>query len=221
MLLEKERELVAAYGRKVYDANLTTGTTGNISLINREKNLIAISPSGMAYDEISPSDVVVVDLAMNVVDGTRLPSSEWALHTVFYQNRPDINAVIHTHSLYCTIFAALRQPLRAVHYEIAENGADTVPCAQYATYGTEELAQNAIAACGKQNNAVLLANHGLVASGRDLKSAFSLVRGLEYVAQLQYMAQCIGNPTILSPDEINKVAQKFASYGQPKGEKNV
>ena len=105
-----------------------------------------------------------MDLEGNVVEGDKKPSSEWGLHTVFYVNKPDAGAVVHTHSAYCTTFACLNMPIKALHYVIGGAGTAEVPCAPYCTFGTRELAEAAIKACGK-GKAVLLANHGLLTCG--------------------------------------------------------
>lgn len=217
MLMQKERELVAEYGRKLSAAGLCPGTSGNLSIFSPEAGLMAISPSGMDYDRIQPEDVVLSDLNGHTADGSRKPSSEWALHAVFYQNKPEARAVVHTHSIYCTTFAVLGYPLRAVHYAIGDTGANEVPCAPYRTFGTPELAQAAIAACGS-GNAVLLANHGVVVCGSDLPGAYSLARNLEYVAELQYRALCVGTPNVLTQSQMAQVLERFQSYGQAPGE---
>lgn len=213
MLMQKERELLVEYGEKMSAAGLSTGTSGNISIYNPDKGLMAISPSGMDYFNTKPEDIVITDLNANIVDGVRKPSSEWALHTIFYQHKPQARAVVHTHSMYCATFAILRQPLRAVHYVIGDAGTATVPCAPYATFGTVELAKVAISACG-EGNAVLLANHGLIVCGKDIKSAYSLASNMEYVAELQYRTMCIGTPNVLSDAEMANVMERFKTYGQ-------
>lgn len=219
MLMREERELVVEYGKKMSSAHLSTGTSGNISIYNAEKGLMAISPSGMDYFSTQPEDVVITDLEAHVVDGARKPSSEWALHTIFYKNKPEAGAVVHTHSMYCTTFAVLGQPIRAVHYVIGDANTDEVPCAPYQTFGTVELAEAAIKVCG-QSNAVLLGNHGLVVCGRDIKSAYSLACNMEYIAELQYRAMCIGTPNVLSDAEMAEVMEKFKTYGQTPGKKS-
>ena len=215
MLMQEERELVVEYGRKMSTDRLSTGTSGNISVCNAEKGLMAISPSGMAYDAIAPEDVVVMDLEAHVVEGGRKPSSEWALHTAFYRAKPRARAVVHAHSMYCTAFAILGQPLRAVHYMIASAGTDVIPCAPYRTFGTVELAEAAVEACG-ESDAVLLANHGLVACGADLERAYALACDMEFLAELQYRAMCIGDPNVLSHQQMAEVLERFQTYGQPK-----
>ena len=148
MLMQEERELIVEYGKKLSASGLCPGTSGNISIYNAEKNLMAISPSGMDYLLTQPEDIVITDLEANIVDGSRKPSSEWALHTIFYKHKPEARAVVHTHSAYCTTFAVLNQPIRAVHYVIGDANTDVVPCAPYITFGTEELAEKAIEVCG-------------------------------------------------------------------------
>ena len=218
MLMQEERELVVEYGKKVSLAGLCPGTSGNISIYNAEKGLMAISPSGMDYFSTQPEDVVITDLEANIVDGARKPSSEWGLHTTFYKHKPQARAVVHTHSMYCTTFAVLGQPIRAVHYVIGDTGVATVPCAPYYPFGTLELAEAAIKVCG-ESNAVLLGNHGLVTCGSSLKSAYSLACNMEYIAELQYRAMCIGKPNILSDEEMADVMERFKSYGQPGAKK--
>ena len=218
MLMREERKLVAEYGRQMSSAGLSVGTSGNLSVYDPERGLMAISPSGIGYFDTRPEDVVVTDLEAHIVEGDRKPSSEWALHTLFYKRKPHIRAVVHTHSMYCTTFAVLGQPLRAVHYAIADAGAAEIPCAPYYPFGTSELAEAAVETAG-DSDAVLLGNHGLVACGRSLAGAFGLARNLEYVAELQYRALCVGTPNILTGAQMADVMERFQSYGQPDGKK--
>ena len=211
MLMQEERELVVEYGKKMSADRLSTGTSGNISIYNAEKGL-------MDYFSTTPADIVITDLNANIVDGNRKPSSEWALHTTFYKHKPHARAVVHTHSMFCTTFAVLGQPVRAVHYVIGDAGTATVPCAPYCTFGTEELAEAAMKVCG-ESDAVLLGNHGLVVCGKDIKSAYGLARNMEYIAELQYRAMCIGQPNILTDEQMAEVMEKFKSYGQPGAKK--
>lgn len=214
MLLQQERESIVEYGKHVSESGLCPGTSGNLSIFNPDLGYMAISPSGMDYFEIRAEDVVVTDLYANIIDGGRKPSSEWALHTTFYRKRPDARAIVHTHSIYCTTLGIVGVPIRAVHYVIGDAGTDQVPLAPYRLFGTEELAEEAIRACGR-SHAVLLQNHGMLAYGRSLKEAYGLARNLEYVAELQYRAMSIGKPSILSPEQMKAVMEKFNTYGQP------
>ena len=213
MKMQKERELIVEYGRLLKSSGLCPGTSGNLSICSGDRRMLAISPSGMDYDSLTPEDIVVTDLDANVIDGKRRPSSEWALHTLFYRKRPDISAVVHTHSLYCTTFAVLHEPIRAVHFAIAGAGATEVRCAPYALFGSEELAETAVSFCGS-DNAVLLANHGILCCGMDISKAYSLAVDLEYCAKLQYQASCIGTPQFISAGQMQDVLKQFSGYGQ-------
>ncbi len=191
------------------------GTSGNLSIYVPEEGLMAITPSGLDYEATTPADIVVMDLEAHVVEGERKPSSEWALHTKFYQHHPAARAVVHTHSMYCTTLACLGKPLEAVHYAIGAAGTARVPVAPYRLFGSPELAEAAAAACG-DGKAVLLANHGLVAWERSLPKAFSLARDLEFTAELQWRAMAVGTPNILTDSQMAEALERFKTYGQPK-----
>ena len=213
MLLQNEREDVVKYCRKMITAGLTKGTGGNISSLNRELGLMAVSPSGIDYFETTAADVVVMDLAGNVVDGRRKPSSEYELHRIFYVRRQDIDAVVHTHSVYATVLATLRQPLPAASYLVAYSGLD-VRCAEYASFGTTELAERTFDAMNERF-AVLMANHGLLTGSKDILNAFNIAEQIEYCAEVYVKARAIGDPVILDQKEMEKMIVKFSSsYGQ-------
>lgn len=213
MKLEKERQLIVTYGKKLIESGLTKGTGGNISIFNKTEGLMAISPSGVDYFRTRPEDVVVLDLEENIVEGKRKPSSETGMHKIFYEKRDDLNAVVHAHSLYSTVMACLNWSLPATHYMIALAGKN-VRCADYATFGTRQLGENAFAAM-EGRNAVFLANHGLLAGGVDVASAFNTAEEIEFCAQVYCRARAIGDPVILSEEEMAIMAEKFKTYGQP------
>lgn len=215
MLLEKERLDIIAYGMRMNREGLSRGTSGNLSCYDPESGYMAISPSGMDYGSIQPEDVVIMDLNGAVIEGARKPSGEYGLHAALYRLRPEARAVVHAHSPYCTTFACLRLPLKAVHYAISGAGVDEVPCAEYATFGTAELADSVGRAIG-ESQALLLANHGMLAVGRNMSRAFSLAVNLEFVAEMQWRTMCVGQPVILSPGEMDNVRQRMRSYGQAK-----
>ena len=211
MLLEQERKTIVEYGKKLIQAQLTTGTGGNLSICNREEGLVAIKPSGIDYFEMQPEDVVVVDLQGNKVDGKLKPSSEISFHLGLINHRVDVNAVVHTHQVYATTIACLNWELPAVHYLVGLSG-NKVPVAPYATYGSKELSENIINSIGDYN-ACLMANHGLVTVGVNMAAAFAVAEELELVCRLYYQAKCIGEPVILSDDEMQAVMKKFKTYG--------
>ena len=182
MILEKEREQVIEYSLKLLSEGLTNGTAGNVSIFNREKGLVAISPTGVNYSELTPEMISIVDLEGKLIEGLK-PSSELEMHMILYRNREDVNAVIHTHPVYTTVLACLRQDLPAIDYMIAVTGATKVRCAEYASYGTKELAENAYKAMGS-SLAVILANHGLTTAGKDIANAFNITVQVEYISNL-------------------------------------
>lgn len=210
MVMEKEKRLVVKFGRRLITNNLTTGSGGNISVLNRELGLVAISPSGLDYFDTTRKDVSIVDLEGNIVEGEQKPSSELDMHLIFYKNREDINGIVHTHSKFATTISCMGWDLKAVHYLIGMAGVD-VKCAKYATYGTKELAENALEAMGDRN-AVLLANHGLIALGLDVGGAFSIAEHLEFVSEIYYRTKALGNPNLLNKDQMDEVMKKFNTY---------
>lgn len=213
MLLEEERKLVVEYGKNLITSGLTSGTGGNISVFNREKGLVAISPSGLDYFQTEPEDIVITDVDGNIVDGKRKPSSELGMHRIFYSKREDIDAVVHAHSIYSTTLATLRWELPAANYMVALGGGKNVRCADYASFGTEELAENAYEAM-QDRYACFLANHGLLAGARDLANAFNIAVEIERCAEYYYRAKCIGEPVLLTDEEMKVMLEKFKTYGQ-------
>ena len=213
MLLEEERQAVVDGGNAMVRAGLTAGTGGNLSRICRRRGLIAISPSGLDYGAMRPEDVTLVDLDGRTVEGAYKPSSELGFHLALYQRRPAVGAVVHTHSVYATTLACLGWELPAVHYLVGFAGRK-VPLAPYATFGTDELAASVATTLGSQFNAVLLANHGLVAVGGDMHAALNTAEEVEFVARIYYQAKCAGSPVLLSDGEMDVVIEKFKTYGR-------
>ncbi|MEG2852661.1 MAG: class II aldolase/adducin family protein, partial [Hydrogenoanaerobacterium sp.] len=171
--------------------------------------LVALSPSSMDYYETQPEDVVIMDCSGKIVDGKRRPSTEINMHLALYRARDDISAVVHTHSLYATAVACMRWDLPAVHY-LAAFGGDIIKCSEYATYGTEELAQYALEAMGNRN-ACLLGNHGLLAASSNIEKTFSTAEHLEFVAKLYCVTKSLGEPNILSSEQMLEVMKKFGT----------
>jgi L-fuculose-phosphate aldolase len=215
MLLENEREMIVKYGKKLIASQLTTGSGGNLSIFNREKNLVAIKPTGVDYLEMKPEDVVVVDLDGNVVDGSLLPSSELRFHLALMKKRSDVNAVLHTHQVYATTVACLNLELPAVHYLVGFSG-NKVPLARYATFGTPDLSDSILEAIGDYN-ACLMANHGIVTVGKDMASAFITAEETELVAHIYCIGKSMGEPVVIPDAEMERVVKKFSTYGRQPG----
>jgi L-fuculose-phosphate aldolase len=205
------RDDLVATARRMSDLGLTPGTSGNVSV--RSTSGLIITPSGLAYPDLIPDDLVDVRMDGNIRVGQRTPSTEWQLHRDIFAARGDAEAIVHTHSLYCTTLACLRRPIPAIHYMIALAGSDEIPCAEYATFGTPELAANVVRALDT-GQAALLANHGMVALGDSLKSALRLAAEIETLAAQYWHAMQLGAPTILDRDEMLRVRHRFGAYGQ-------
>ncbi|MCX8044542.1 MAG: class II aldolase/adducin family protein [Desulfobacterota bacterium] len=213
-MMFKERQTIVAYGRRMLSVGLTVGTGGNLSIRCSDK-LIAISPSGVPYETMRPSDVPVVDISGHAVLGKKKPSSELPMHLAVYQHRQDINALVHTHSRYATALSCARMDLPPIHYTIGFAGS-SVRCAPYALYGTAELAEHAVTFMGN-GKAVLLANHGVLAGGATLGEAFMIAQVVEYCAELFCLSRVIGTPHCLSAKEMQRVIRNLTEYGQPNG----
>jgi L-fuculose-phosphate aldolase len=213
MKFESERAQVVRYLRRMLAVRLTTGSGGNISVRVEGTPLFCISPTGIGYDAMRAKDVVAMDGHGAVATGKRMPSSEWRMHAAVYAARPDVGAVVHTHSVHATTFACLREEIPPVHYLIGFAG-KKVPVAPYATYGSAELARAAADTLGAEFNAVLLATHGLLAVGADLPSAFTVAEEIELVARICLQARSIGTPAVLPDDEMERIIEKFRSYGK-------
>ena len=213
MLLAQEREQVVAYGKRLVETGLTEGTFGNLSVVNREQGLMAISPSGMDYFLTRPEDVAVVDLEGAQVDGGHKPSSEADLHRLVYLAREDVGGVVHTHSPFATILSCLRWPIPPIHYLVAYSGRE-VPCIPYYPFGSLELAEAARDALAEDVNVCLLGNHGLLAAGGSLSFAFDAAQQIEFLAKVYYHTRLAGGGVPLTPAELEGVLGKFGHYRQ-------
>lgn len=210
----RERLELIEYGKKLVDTGLTKGTGGNLSVFDRESGLMAITPSGIDFYKIQPEDIVLMNLQGEIAEGRCVPSSEWEMHLLQYRERTDLDAVIHAHTTFATVLACLRWSLPATHYMIALAGKD-VRCADYATYGTHELAVNALEAM-RDRRCVFLANHGILAGAQNLLNAFNIIEEIEYCSEIYYRAKSIGEPIVLDDEEMALMAEKFKTYGQRK-----
>ena len=198
--MEELKQSVVLGGRQMIERNLVAGTWGNISLRNDAGNRIVITPSGRPYNELTPADVVVVDEEGTVVEGSR-PSSELLLHMAIYAARPDVRAIVHTHSLYATACAVAGEAIPPCLEELVQVVGGGVNVAHYALPGTAQLAQNAVAALGDRT-AVLLANHGAVACGPSLKEALLVAELVEKAAQIHAIAGQLGGARRLSDEDV-------------------
>ncbi|MDY9920510.1 MAG: class II aldolase/adducin family protein [Synergistota bacterium] len=209
--IETRKEIIKT-GILLSEKGLIHGTGGNISC--RTEKGIFITPSGMDYSSLVPEDLVLLDPEGNVVEGARKPSIEKEMHTKIYQSRKDINAVIHTHSVYATALAASRQPLCPITDNQVALFGGTVPVADYAPIGTEELAQSAARSLAG-GSAVLLSNHGALCVGNDLSEALIRCEMLEIFSKIFILAKVAGGGVVLSDEQVRCEADDLKKrYGQ-------
>ena len=211
--LKLRHEIVEAC-RRMNDLRINQGTSGNISA--RVAEGVLITPSGIAFDEMDASDLVVTDLRGAVRDGRLRPSSEWRFHCDIFRERSAICAVVHAHAMYCTALACLGRDIPAFHYMVAVAGGDSVRCAPYATFGTQALSDNVVAALDGRR-ACLMANHGMIAVGATVRQALALALEVETLAAQYWHALQVGTPNLLPREEMEIVLEKFSNYGQQAG----
>lgn len=209
---EDERTAICDYGRSLLEDDLTTGTGGNLS-VRLGPDRIAISPSGVPYDEVHPEDVPVVDTDGTVLAGDLDPSTELPMHLAVYAERPEVGGVVHTHSPYATTFASLGEAIPASHYLLSFTGSE-VPVAEYRTHATTDLGEAAVDALGSEYNATLLRNHGVLTADESLEDAYTVALMVEYCARIHYQARAIGEPEILPDEEVDRLSRKLDEYGQ-------
>lgn len=204
------RQQMFEVSRELVRLGLNRGTSGNVGARCGEHFLV--TPSGMPADEMSADDMVKMDFAGNVI-GAGKPSSEWRFHLDILQARPEVSAVVHVHSMFATTMSCLRMEIPAFHYMISVAGGDSIRCAPYALFGSQALSDAALIAL-KDRKACLLANHGMIAVGENLKKALSITVEVETLCEQYWRALQIGQSFILNADEMQAVQEKFKGYGR-------
>jgi len=214
-MTEALRQEIIANGLKMNSSGLNQGTSGNLSV--RHGDGLLITPSGVPYEELATRDIVFMKMDGSWQHHYR-PSSEWRFHLDILKAKPEVNAVVHAHPIYCTALAIRRMEIPALHYMIGIGGGNSIRCADYATYGTPELSRNALRALDGRTTC-LLANHGLIATGPSLAKAMWLAIEVEALAKQYVLTLQLGGPVCLPDDEIERVIEKFKDYGpRPKAE---
>lgn len=209
-----QRNQIIEYSLKLNSTNLSPLRSGNISLRGKEgdKEGYLITPSGKKYETLKPEDIVFMGLNEDEKnDTTNKPSSEWRFHRDIYKNKKEAHAVVHAHSLHATAVSSHGKSIPPFHYMIALAGGDDIKCAKYATFGTEELSKNVIKAL-ENRSACLMSNHGQVAFGKNLEDAFELAQEIENICHQYTIALKLGQPKILSFEEMKKVLDKAKNY---------
>lgn len=213
--MEKEHEMYAeeivAIGKRIYDKGFVASNDGNIS-IRLKNNLVMITPSGVSKGFMQISDLIITDLRGNIVSGNKKPSSELQMHLTIYQERPDINGVCHAHTPYATAFAvagiSIEEP--ALTEVVVSLGG--IPLVPFGVTGTPELSNN-LRPFVKNHNAFLLANHGALAIGKDLLTAYYNLETLEHTAHILYLARQLGGAKTFTPEQIEKLIERRDDFG--------
>ena len=209
-----QRNQIIEYSIKLNSTNLSPLRSGNISLRAREddKEGYLITPSGKKYETLKAEDIVFMGLNEELRDtSNQNPSSEWRFHRDIYLNKKEAHAIVHAHSPHATAVSSHGKTIPPFHYMIALAGGEDIKCADYATFGTEELSNNVIKALEKRS-ACLMSNHGQVAFGKNLEDAFELAQEVENICHQYIIALKLGEPKILSFEEMKKVLEKAKNY---------
>ncbi len=215
------RAAVVACAQRLDRLGLNHASAGNVGL--RWGDGALVTPSGVPAADLRPDDVVRLDADGRPAPGQLRPTTEWRIHRDVLRARPDVTAVVHTHSPEATAVACLRVELPAVHYAVARAGAASVPCAEYATYGTEELSVSVLATLDRAGtSACLMANHGVLTTGADLDAALATAVEIEWVARVWRLAKSHGDRVhVLDGAEMARVVEQLRDYGQPAAERGA
>ena len=205
----KQAEEVIKYAKMLNTENLSALRSGNISV--RYNDGFLITPSGVKYSSLQIDDIVFVSLNGQFDEKKQKPSSEWKFHRDIYKNKREANAIVHSHSTNATAVSAHGKSIPAFHYMVALAGGNDIKCADYATFGTEELSNNVIRAL-ENRKACLMSNHGQVAFEKSLDKAFELAQEIENICHQYINALKIGVPKILSNNEMNKILGQIKNY---------
>lgn len=208
------RRLVLKTAQEILAAGMVTGTWGNVSLRVPGEDLLIVTPSGMEYDKLQPEDMVLVDFSRQVREGSYRPSIETPMHLAIYQNRPDVNAVVHVHSPYATAFAVAGKSIPVILEETAQAIGHNIEVAPYARCGSRLLASLVVKTLGPSGRAVLLAMHGMVGVGNDIKDALRVCHITEKTAMVALLARQLGPLPSLDQKDIDSFRQGYQGYLQ-------
>jgi len=216
MLLPELRRLVCDLHRELPDNQLVAWTSGNVSARDPASGLVVIKPSGLRFRDLTPDNMVVVDLNGVVVDGSHKPSSDTASHCYIYRQRADIHGIVHTHSRYATAFAALGRSIPCVLTAMADEFGGDIPCGGFALIGGEEIGQVVVDTLrGSRSPAALLQNHGVFAIGADAEAAVKAAVMTEDNAAIVWLAMQIGAPLPIALADIDRLHHRYTHvYGQ-------
>jgi L-fuculose-phosphate aldolase len=203
---------VVEAARRLSADGMNPGRSGNLSV--RVEAGFLVTPSGAAYETLHPDDLVFLIADGSPLREQRTPSTEWRLHRDLYMRRPEVGAVVHTHSPYATTLACLHKSIPSFHYEVAFAGGRDIRCAPYETFGTQQFSDACLGAIDGRK-ACLMANHGAVAVGSSIESARELAEKVEALARVYWQALQVAEPPRLDDAEMDRVLTRFKDYGKP------
>jgi L-ribulose-5-phosphate 4-epimerase len=214
MLLQQIREELVTLNQALPENELVKWTSGNVSIRDAETGYVAIKPSGVMFEDLTPESMVVVDLEGSVIEGDAKPSSDTASHLYIYRHMSEVNGVVHTHSNYATAFAAVGQPIPPVLTAIADEFGGPIPCGGFALIGGEQIGKVVVESIGS-SPAILLKNHGVFTVGKSGKAAVKAAVMVEDVARTVWLALQIGKPEEIPEELIAKLHDRYTNvYGQ-------
>ena len=220
-MLDALRQEICQLNQDLLVHGLVTWTSGNVSGRDPDSGLVVIKPSGMHFRDLTPVDMVVVDVEGNVVEGTRAPSSDVHAHNYIYRHRLDVMGVVHTHSNYATAFAAVGQPIPVYLTAMADEFGGPIPVGGYGKVGGDEIGREIVAAIGS-SPAILMKNHGVFTVGPTPEEALKAAVMVEDVARTVWLALQLGQPEELPPEEVARARHRYVTeYGQSPGQEDV
>jgi len=215
MKLEALRIEVCRLNQELPRQGLVVWTQGNLSGRDPETGWVVIKPSGVMYDDLTPENMVVLDLDGRVVEGTLRPSSDAVSHLYIYRHRPDVGGVVHTHSTFATAFAAVGRPILPRLTAICDEFGGPIPCGGYAKIGGLEIGQEVVRSIGS-SKAILLKNHGVFTIGKRPVDALKSAVMVEDAARTMFYATMLGEPEEIPPEEVARAHRRYVEeYGQP------
>ncbi|PPR78661.1 MAG: L-fuculose phosphate aldolase [Alphaproteobacteria bacterium MarineAlpha2_Bin1] len=207
-----KKKLIVTYAQSFNSLNLSPLRSGNISIRHKQKSKdgLLITPSGKRYESIREKDIVFVDMSGKNYHKSNFPSSEFNFHLDLYKEK-HCNAIIHCHSKYSLILSCFRKNIPSFHYMIALAGGNDIACAKYELFGTKDLSNSIIKAMINRK-ACLLSNHGQITIGNNIHEAFELAQEVEFLCECYYKCILIGQPEVISKNEMQKVLDKINNY---------
>ncbi|HNU90389.1 MAG TPA: class II aldolase/adducin family protein [Spirochaetota bacterium] len=211
---DEYREKVVEYSKMVFSKGYTAGSGGNVSMLIEGENALAITPSGKDYSRFTPAEICIVDLDLQPIEGTMRPSIETGMHAAVYKNRRDVNAIIHAHQTFASVFALINEPIPPIFDEVLFNIGPVVDVIPYALSGSPELVENVVSKLGNRCNCYILQNHGALSLGQTMEKAFANMELFEKAATVYHHALCTRRAVSTLPESVVTPIFQLLQMGQ-------